>query len=113
MAIDNHELHGNTPDKSEVALLLIDTINDLEFPEGNELLEFALLMARSLAKLTRRAREAQVPVVYVNDNFGRWRSNFNTQVEHCLRDGVRGQPIVELVRPENNDYFVLKPKHSG
>ena len=56
---------------------------------------------------------AGVPVVYVNDNFGRWRSDFNAQVEHCLQDGVRGKPVVELLRPEEDDYFVLKPKHSG
>jgi nicotinamidase-related amidase len=113
MSRDSHGLHGNAPDQSEIALLLIDTINDLEFPEGDQLLEFALPMARSLAALTRRARDAKIPVIYVNDNFGRWRSDFNTQVEHCLKDGVRGQPIVELIRPEMDDYFVLKPKHSG
>ena len=30
--------------------------------------------------------------IYVNDNFGRWRSDFNAQVDHCLQDGVRGRP---------------------
>src|SRR5205814_3175852 len=35
------------------------------------------------------------------------------QVEHCLQDGVRGKPVAELLRPEEDDYFVLKPKHSG
>ena len=30
-----------------------------------------------------------------------------------LRDGVRGQPIAELLAPDEKDYFVLKPKHSG
>ena len=49
----------------------------------------------------------------MNDNFGRWRSDFHAQVEHCLHDGVRGQPIVELLKPDKDDYFVLKPKHSG
>src|SRR5581483_2339359 len=63
--------------------------------------------------LKRRAKEANVPVIYANDNFGRWRSDFTAQVEHCLRDGVRGQPVVELLRPDRDDYFVLKPKHSG
>jgi nicotinamidase-related amidase len=63
--------------------------------------------------LKKRAKQEGVPVVYVNDNFGRWRSDFNAQVEHCLRDGARGKPVVELLRPEVNDYFVLKPKHSG
>ena len=70
-------------------------------------------MARRIAQLKRQAREHQVPVVYVNDNFGRWRSDFRAQVEHCLHDGVPGRPIAELLRPDDEDYFVLKPKHSG
>jgi nicotinamidase-related amidase len=109
----NEDLHGNAPDKSEAALLLIDVINDLDFPEGDQLLRYALPMARKIAALKKRVKREGVPVVYVNDNFGRWRSDFNTQVEHCVRDGVRGKPIAELLRPEKNDYFVLKPKHSG
>jgi nicotinamidase-related amidase len=113
MPAKNEDLHGNAPDKADVALLLIDVINDLEFPEGDYLLRHALPMARQIAALKRRARRENVPVVYVNDNFGRWRSDFNAQVEHCLRDGVRGKPVVELLRPDADDYFVLKPKHSG
>ena len=109
----NEDLHGNAPDKSEAALLLIDVINDLDFPEGDQILRYALPMARKIAALKKRAKQEGVPVVYVNDNFGRWRSDFNAQVEHCLQDGVRGKPIVELLRPEKDDYFVLKPKHSG
>ncbi|QEH31878.1 Isochorismatase [Aquisphaera giovannonii] len=109
----NEDLHGNAPDKSRTALLLIDVINDLEFPEGDQLLEHALPMADRIVELKRRAKAAGVPAVYVNDNFGRWQSNFQAQVEHCLRDGVRGRPIVERLVPEEDDYFVLKPKHSG
>ncbi|HEX3868963.1 MAG TPA: isochorismatase family cysteine hydrolase [Pirellulales bacterium] len=113
MSRKNEDLHGNAPDKSDVALLLIDVINDLDFPEGEQLLEFALPMAHKICELKQRARVAQVPVIYVNDNFGRWRSDFNAQVEHCLEDGTCGKPVVELLRPEEEDYFVLKPKHSG
>jgi nicotinamidase-related amidase len=109
----SEDLHGNAPDKCEVALLLIDVINDLEFPEGDQPLRFAFPAAKQIHALMQRARAAGIPVIYVNDNFGRWRSDFHAQVEHCLRDGVRGQPLVELLRPEKNDYFVLKPKHSG
>jgi len=113
MPTKNEDLHGNAPDKSDVALLLIDVINDLEFPEGDQLLRHALPMARQIADLKRRAKGEGVPVVYVNDNFGRWRSDFSAQVGHCLGDGVRGKPVVELLRPDEDDYFVLKPKHSG
>lgn len=113
MPAKNEDLHGNVPDKAAVALLLIDVINDLEFEGGEELLKHALPMAERLAELTHRARRAGVPVVYVNDNFGKWQSDFKRILAHCLEDDVRGRPIAELLRPEEDDYFVLKPKHSG
>jgi nicotinamidase-related amidase len=114
MPAKNEDLHGNVPDKSNVALLLIDVINDLEFESGEKLLRHALPMAERLAALKRRAKEAGVPVIYVNDNFGKWQSDFKRILEHCLKDDVRGRPIAELLRPEDDDdYFVLKPKHSG
>ncbi|HEX4130642.1 MAG TPA: isochorismatase family cysteine hydrolase [Pirellulales bacterium] len=109
----NEDLHGNAPDKSDVVLLIIDMINDLEFPGADRLLEYALPTARRIVALKRRARAAGVPIIYVNDNFGRWRSNFSAQVEHCLHDNVRGRPLAELLQPDDDDYFVLKPKHSG
>lgn len=111
--MENSDLHGNAPDKSEIVLLLIDVINDLEFPGGEELLQSALPAAMNIARLKERARQANVPVIYANDNFGRWCSDFNRIVEHCLRNDVRGRPIVELLKPDDDDYFVLKPKHPG
>jgi nicotinamidase-related amidase len=109
----NPDLHGYAPDKSPVALLLIDTINDLEFPEGDLLLRQALPMADHIAALKRRARTAGIPAIYVNDNFGRWQSDLGNLIQHCLQEGVRGQPVVAKLRPQADDYFVLKPKHSG
>ena len=99
MPAKNPDLHGNAPDKADVAILLIDVINDLEFPEGSSSCGFAVPMADRIARLKERARDAGVPVIYVNDNFGRWRSDFNAQVEHCLEDGVRGRPVAERLRP--------------
>ena len=69
--------------------------------------------AERIASLKERCLAAGVPVVYVNDNFGRWRSDFGAQVEHCLHDGVRGQALAERLKPAADDYFILKPKHSG
>ena len=109
----NSDLHGNAPDKSEVALLVIDVINDLEFPGGEELIRGALAAAQKIAHLKQRARQTSVPVIYVNDNFGRWRSDFKKIVNHCLKEDVRGRPIAELLVPDEEDYFVLKPKHSA
>lgn len=113
MAAKNTDLHGNAPDTRSVALLLLDVMNDMEYPGGDALLEHALPMARHLADLKRRAKERGIPCVYVNDNFGKWQSDFPRLVKHCLEDDVRGRPVAELLRPDDDDYFVLKPKNSG
>jgi hypothetical protein len=57
----NDDLHGNAPDDSRVALVLVDVINDLEFEGGDRLLPQALAMADRLAALAARARRARVP----------------------------------------------------
>lgn len=109
----NSDLHGNVPDQCSVALILIDVINDMEFEDGDSLFENALPAAKKLATLRSRAEEAGVPVIYVNDNFGKWRSDFRQQLGHVLEDGVRGEPIAKLLSPGEEDYLVLKAKHSG
>ena len=100
-------------DPAETALLLIDVVNDLEFDGGEKLLPHALGMAKALARLKSRAKACGVPVIYANDNFGRWRSDFSKLVERCLSSDVRGRPVVAQLQPAADDYFVLKPKHSG
>ncbi len=113
MPAKNSDLHGNVPETCSVALLLIDVINDLEFEGSEALVPQVLPMARRIAELKRRAREAGIPVIYVNDNFGRWKSDFRRVVEHCLHDGVKGEELVRILQPGEDDYFVLKPKHSA
>lgn len=113
MVSKNETLHGQAPDSAPVALLVIDMINDLEFVDAEMLLPHALAAARSIAALKRRCRQHGIPTVYVNDNFGRWQSDMGKLVQHCLEEDVRGRPIVELLRPEDDDYVVLKPKQSG
>ncbi len=95
------------------ALLLIDVINDFDFPEGRKLLKYALPAAGRIARLKERAAGAGVPVIYVNDNFGRWKSDFRQQVRHCLKPESIGRSVTEMLQPGNDDYFILKPKHSG
>jgi len=100
MPAKHDDLHGNVPDDAAVALLLIDVINDLEFDGGEALLAQALPMATRIAALKRQATQAGIPAVYVNDNFGRWQSNFAKLLDRGLEDGVRGQPLAEQLRPE-------------
>lgn len=113
MPIKSEDLHGNAPDAASTALLLIDVINDFEFENGDQLFELAMPVGENIAQLKSLVKAAGLPVIYVNDNFGKWRSDLNKIVSHCLEDGVRGEPFVKLVLPDDDDYFVLKPKHSG
>jgi nicotinamidase-related amidase len=113
MPIKSEDLHGNVPDEAGAALLLIDVVNDFEFEGGAELLKLALPVGKRIADLKSRAKQAGLPAIYVNDNFGKWQSDLNKIVSHCLEDGVAGEPFVKMVLPEKDDYFVLKPKHSG
>ena len=75
MPAKNDDLHGNVPDSAEVALLLIDVINDLEFEGSQPLIEQVMAIAENIAALKRHARQAGIPVIYVNDNFGKWQSD--------------------------------------
>ena len=95
------------------ALLLIDVINDLAFDGSDALVEQAESMAIRLAAFKRRATAAGVPAIYINDNFGQWRSDFRQTVRHCTRRTSPGRVVSRRLRPTANDYFVLKPKHSG
>jgi nicotinamidase-related amidase len=105
------DLHGSAPDNSPVALLIIDMINAFDFEGAERILPRALAAAKAIARLKERARKARVPTVYVNDNFGRWRSDFHQILEHVLHSS--GKDIAQLLAPQPEDYFVLKPKHSG
>ena len=107
------DLHGNAPDSSPISLLLIDVINDFEFEGAEALFRQALPAAKQIAALKQECRRSGVPTIYVNDNFGKWRSDFRNLISHCIDDDTRGRPIVELLKPGDEDYFVLKPKQSG
>jgi nicotinamidase-related amidase len=109
----SNALLGTRSKRSAVALLLIDVINDFEFEGGDALVRPAFRAARNIAALKRRARAAAIPTIYVNDNFGRWRSDFRKIVDSCLDNNAPGKPVVELLLPDPDDYFVLKPKHSA
>ena len=109
----NEDLHGNAPDKSKVALLIIDMICDFAFDDGDRLCANAAFISKNIANLKKKAKKWGVPVIYVNDNFGKWQSDFKKLLRHSLGKSSRGRSIAEKLKPDDEDYFVLKPKHSA
>lgn len=104
--------HAQTrPSPVPVALLLIDALTTFDFPDGDAILEGALRMRDALVKMKARARKAGVPVLYVNDNFGDWRSEKEVLMGRCLE--AKGADFVRPLLPDSEDYFVLKPLHSA
>jgi nicotinamidase-related amidase len=94
-----------------VALLLIDVLTTFQFPDGDAILQGALTMRDALVRLKARSREAAIPVLYVNDNFGDWRSEKEVLMGRCLE--AKGAQFVRPLLPDSEDYFVLKPLHSA
>lgn len=101
----------SSPQKT--ALLIVDMINPFDFEGSAALCRHALPAARAISRLKARLKPGGVPVVYINDNFTQWRSDFRELVALCGREGAPGNAIVSLLRPASDDYFVLKPKHSA
>jgi len=108
----NKDLHGNVPDNCSAALLLVDVLNDLDFPDNSALVKVAPLLAGNISRLKSKCKQAGIPAIYVNDNFGRWRSDLTAVLSNCLRPDSLGARMVAKIVPEADDYMVLKPKHS-
>jgi Amidases related to nicotinamidase len=113
MPASNQDLHGMVPDKTDVALLLIDVINDFDFPESEKLIARFRQVAPKIASLKKNLNKQKICSIYVNDNFKKWKSDFQSVLDHCKQANREVTDLVELLEPEADDYFILKPKHSG
>jgi nicotinamidase-related amidase len=95
------------------ALLIVDMINDFDFEGGVDLLRNTQRIVAPLKALRAHMTGMGCPVVFCNDNFGQWRSDFRQVVRHCCASDARGHAICRAMRPAADDYFVLKPRHSA
>lgn len=107
------QFQGLTPERSRTVLLVLDMISDFSFPGGPEVQRAARRIAPRIAKLKRRAKRAGIACIYANDNPGRWRSDSAELIRQCLEPRAAGREVVRLLRPEERDYFILKPRHSA
>ena len=98
---------------SRTALLLVDVINPFDFDGGKAFARKAERVARAIQRLRDRATDAGIPVIYVNDNLGKWRSDAKSLVEFCTRPGTPGAHISGCLEPRKTDYVILKATLSG
>jgi nicotinamidase-related amidase len=95
---------------SPTVLLLVDFINPLDFDGAQALAPSALLAAREAARLRRRLG---AQVVYANDNYGVWHSDFKALYERVRAGRGPGAEIAARLRPRQRDCTILKPRHSA
>ncbi len=96
-----------------MALLVVDMVSSWDFADAKPLARAALAIAPKIGALKRRCMQARVPVVFVNDNRGRWRSEFRELVRLSIVESETGAAIAEHLQPDDGDYSVLKPKQSA
>jgi nicotinamidase-related amidase len=101
------------PSRSASALLILDLISEFRFVDWRRVLAAATTIAPRVARLAARARSTGVAVIYVNDTGGQWESDQAAFIRRCVAPGARGREVVNRIKPEPEDYFIFKLRHSG
>lgn len=111
--IDHQVASGTGMPRSRKVLLLVDFINPLAFDGAADIAEAAVEAARATARLKKQFHDDGACVIYVNDNFGQWRSDVSTLLKECKRVGGAAAELARLLAPSGVDLMILKPRHSG
>jgi nicotinamidase-related amidase len=93
-----------------MALAVIDMLNTYEHADAEPLTESVACVVDPMSRLIARAVEAEVPVIYVNDNYGDW----NSSQEDLVRQATEGKrpDLVEPILPPAEVDFVMKARHT-
>jgi nicotinamidase-related amidase len=92
------------------ALLVVDMLNTYEHDDAEVLAETVRAAIPQMAALIERARNDEVPIVHVNDNYGDWNSSSEELAEAAMKG--RYPELVEPVLPAADELFVIKTRHS-
>lgn len=96
---------------SKTALLIIDMINDFNFQHGEILAEKAKVITDHIYQLKNQCRKENIPVIYVNDHYNLWQAELEKIIHYCKND--RSESIIEKIKPTDEDFFLIKPRHSA
>lgn len=97
--------------EAKTALLVVDMLNPYEHEDSEQLAERVAAALPGVEALLGRASDADLPVVYVNDNFGDWNSSSEELAERA-REGAHPE-LVEPVLPPDGASFVIKARHNA
>ena len=97
--------------KPDTALLIIDVINHFQFEYGSSLQEQSIQLLPSLLQLKEKAKNTQIPIIYINDHYNLWQADFKKIIRHCTT--TANKDYLMQIKPNEDDYFLIKPKHSA
>lgn len=100
-------------DPGRCAALWIDVIGRFEFDGGRALAAQLAAAVPRFERLREALAAARVPLLFVNDNLGRWNEEFSTLVRRCQAAEGDAGLVARRLAPAPRDFFVLKPRHSG
>ncbi|MDX6625477.1 MAG: hypothetical protein QOE56_466 [Solirubrobacterales bacterium] len=102
---------GRNSQQNGTALVVVDMLNPYDHPEAAQLAEHVAEALPGIEMLLDRAKEEEVPIVYVNDNYGDWNSSAEELAEKA-KQGAHPE-LVEPVLPGSDRHsFVIKARHS-
>jgi nicotinamidase-related amidase len=93
------------------ALLLVDVLQAFDHEDGPRLLASFQARARGLVEAVASARATDLPIIYANDDGGRWDGDGSGVIKRALA-GPAGDTIARI-RPKPGDYRILKPRYSA
>jgi nicotinamidase-related amidase len=93
------------------ALVVVDVLNTYDHEDADRLCAGMEPVVETIAGLLRRARDEDVPIIYVNDNYGDWTSSAQQLVDAALHGG-RHPELIEPILPPEDASFVVKARHS-
>lgn len=96
------------------ALLLIDVFSHFRFEDGAALAQAQLQSAPAVAAETAACRRQRIPVLYCNDNFGRWHETWQDVLAFTANEGLPASAeLLARLRPQPGDFVLLKSRHSA
>ena len=92
-------------------LLVVDVLDTFDHDDGEALLASFRARGAAIERAIATAREAGVPVIYVNDDRDRWDGDAPTLAREAA-DGPGGDVIRQLL-PQEGDSVLLKHRYSA
>jgi nicotinamidase-related amidase len=91
-------------------LIVVDMLNTYEHEDADQLTRNVDQVVEPLSRLIARARDDEVELIYVNDNYGDWNSSQEELARNAC-EGARPDLVEPLLPPEGAD-FIIKARHT-